>query len=64
MAPFTTFLTYLGMIEAFFNGDRSDEEIRKELFNGVEDGVLDIIFMSLSLVCIFFLVLRCRERLF
>ena len=64
MAAFTTFLIYLGMIEAFFTGDKSDEENKKELFNGVADGVLDIIFMILSLACIFFLALRCRERLF
>ena len=64
MAAFTTFLIYLGMIEAFFNENKYEEEERKNLFNGVADGVLDIIFMILSLACIFFLALRCRERLF
>ena len=64
IAAFTTFLIYLGMIEAFFTGDEDDINKKKESFNGVADGVLDIIFMILSLACIFFLALRCRERLF
>jgi hypothetical protein len=64
MAAFTTFLIYLGMIESFFNGNKYDEEERKELFNGNADGALDIIFMILSLACIFFLALKCRERIF
>ena len=64
MAAFTTFIIYLGMIEASFTGIEDNEDEKKDYFNGSADGVLDIIFMILSLACIFFLVLRCRERLF
>ena len=64
IAAFTTFLMYLGMVEAFFRNDEELKEERKERFNGVADGVLDIIFMLASLGCIFFLLLKCREKLF
>ena len=64
MAAFTTFLLYMGMVITFFNRDDEQKSERKEDFNGFADGILDIIFMILSLVCIAFLILRCRERLF
>ena len=64
IAAFTTFLIYLGIIESFFSGYAFEERQRKEFFNGDADGVLDIIFMILSLACIFFLALKYRERIF
>jgi hypothetical protein len=64
MAAFTTFLLYSGMVMTFFNRNDSQKRIRKQEFNGFADGIIDIIFMILSLVCIAFLILRCRERLF
>ena len=64
MAGFTTFLTYLGMVITFFTKNEYEREERKENFNGVTDGVLDIIFMLLSLALIAYLVLKCRQNLF
>jgi hypothetical protein len=64
MAAFTTFLLYMGMVLTFFNRNDSQKRRRKEEFNGYADGVIDIIFMILSLVCITILILMCRQRLF
>ena len=64
MAEFTTFLLYMGMVLTFFNRNDSQKRRRKEEFNGYADGVIDIIFMILSLVCITILILMCRQRLF
>ena len=64
MAAFTTFLIYLGMVISFFNKTEDQIKMRKEYFNGYSDGVLDIIFMLLSLACIAILILKFRERLF
>ena len=58
MAAFTNFLMYLGMVQAFFNKKESQKEKIKDYFNGNTDGVLDIVFMILSLVCIGFLLIK------
>ena len=63
-AAFTTFLIYLGMVISFFNKNKEQREIRKEYFNGYADGVLQIIYMALSLVCIAFLIFWCKHKLF
>ena len=64
MAAFTTFLIYLGMVVAFFNKNESQIERRKEYYNGYSDGVLDIIFMLLSLAVIVILIFKFRQNLF
>ena len=64
MAAFTTFLIYLGTVITFFNKDEDDIERRKEYFNGYSDGVLDIIFMLLSLAVIVILIFKFRQNLF
>ena len=64
MAAFTTFLIYLGMVISFFNKNKEQREIRKEEFNGYADGVLQIIYMALSLACIAFLIFWCKHKLF
>ena len=63
-ATFTTFLLYLGMVITFFTKNKSQREYRKKYYNGVTDGVFDIIYMLLSLVLIAFLVLKYRSNLF
>ena len=64
VAAFTNFLMYLGMVQAFFNKNEEQKEIMKEYFNETADGVLDIIAMILSLGCIVFLLIRCKEKIF
>ena len=64
MAAFTTFLIYLGTVITFFNKDENGIERRKEYFNGYSDGVLDIIFMLLSLAVIVILIFKFRQNLF
>ena len=64
IAAFTNFLFYLSMVESFFNKSERIKKIRKDYFNGVADGVLEIIIMCLSLALIFVLILGCRERIF
>ena len=64
MAAFTTFLIYLGMVISFFNKTEDQIKTRKEYFNGYADGVLDIIFMLLSLGVIFILIFKFRQNLF
>ena len=64
MAAFTTFLIYLGTVITFFNKDEDGIERRKEYFNGYSDGVLDIIFMLLSLAVIVILIFKFRQNLF
>ena len=59
-AAFTNFLIYLGFVLYFFktNRDEKTKNYRKEHFNGVADGVIDIIMMCLSIVLIAILVIR------
>ena len=64
MAAFTTFLMYLGMVLSFFNKNKRQREARKENYNGYADGVLQIIYMALSLLCIAFLIFWCKHKLF
>lgn len=64
IAAFTNFLMYLGMVQAFFNKNEEQKELMKEFFNETADGVIDIIGMILSLGCIVFLLIRCKEKIF
>ena len=64
MALFVNFLIYIGMVISFFNASVSMKELRKESFNGEADGIIDIIFMALTLGLIAFIAIRCSHKLF
>jgi hypothetical protein len=63
MAAVTNFLIYVGMINSFFGPKGKDKE-QKELFNGVGEGVIDIIMMIINLAFIVFLILKHTDGLF
>ena len=64
-AAFTNFLIYLGFVLYFFvtNTEEKTKTARKDDFNGVADGVIDIVIMCLSLVLIAILVIRHNQIL-
>ena len=64
MALFVNFVIYIGMIISFFNASDSVKEERKEHFNGNAEGIIDIVFMGLSLGLIGFIAIRCSQKLF
>ena len=64
MALFVNFLIYIGMVISFFNADAFIKESRKKNFNGEAEGIIDIIFMSLTLGLIAFIAIRCSHKLF
>lgn len=64
MALFVNFLIYIGMVISFFNASASVKELRKENLNGEAEGIIDIIFMSLTLGLIAFIAIRCSHKLF
>ena len=51
------------MINSFFGPKGKDKE-QKELFNGVGEGVVDIIMMLINLAFIVFLILKHTDGLF
>ena len=63
MAAFTNFLIYMGMVFAFFNKNEYIVSQRKN-FNKYADGILDIIIMICSLVCMIYLIFWCTNKLF
>ena len=64
MALFVNFLIYIGMVISFFNASASVKELRKENLNGEAEGIIDIIFMGISLGLIAFIAIRCSHKLF
>ena len=64
MALFVNFLIFIGMVISFFNADDFIKVLRKENLNGEADGIIDIIFMSLTLGLIAFIAIRCSHKLF
>ena len=63
-AAFTNFLIYLGFVIYFFYSNTETIKIkRKDEFNGVADGVIDIIIMCLSLILIAICVIRHNQIL-
>ena len=64
MALFVNFLIYIGMVISFFNASASVKELRKENLNGEAEGIIDIIFMGISLCLIAFIAIRCSHKLF
>ena len=64
MALFVNFLIFIGMIISFFNADAFIKEFRKENLNGEADGIIDIVFMGISLGLIAFIAIRCSHKLF
>ena len=64
MALFVNFLIFIGMVISFFNADDFIKVLRKENLNGEADGIIDIIFMSLTLGLIAFIAIRCIHKLF
>ena len=63
MAAFTNFLIYMGMVFAFFNKNEYIVSQRKN-YNKYADGILDIIIMICSLVCMIYLIFWCTNKLF
>ena len=63
MAAFTNFLIYMGMVFAFFNKNEYIISQRKN-YNKYADGILDIIIMICSLVCMIYLIFWCTNKLF
>ncbi len=64
MALFVNFLIFIGMVISFFNADDFIKVLRKENLNGEADGIIDIIFMSLTLGLTAFIAIRCSHKLF
>ena len=64
MALFVNFLIYIGMVISFFNVRASEKEERKENLNGEAEGIIDIVFMGISLGLIAFIAIRCSHKLF
>ena len=64
MALFVNFLIYIGMVISFFNASASVKELRKENLNGEAEGIIDIIFMGISLGLIAFIAIKCSHKLF
>ena len=64
MALFVNFLIFIGMVISFFNASASVKELRKENLNGEAEGIIDIIFMGISLGLIAFIAIRCSHKLF
>ena len=63
MTAFTNFLIYMGMVFAFFNKNEYIISQRKN-YNKYADGILDIIIMICSLVCMIYLIFWCTNKLF
>ena len=63
MTAFTNFLIYMGMVFAFFNKNEHIISQRKN-YNKYADGILDIIIMICSLVCMIYLIFWCTNKLF
>ena len=63
MAAFTNFLIYMGMVFAFFNKNEYIGSQRKN-HNKYAGGILDIIIMICSLVCMIYLIFWCTNKLF
>ena len=63
MAAFTNFLIYMGMVFAFFNKNEYIVSQRKN-YNKYADGILDIIIMICSLVCMIYLIFWYKNKLF
>ena len=64
-AAFTNFLIYLGFVLFFFPiyNEEKSRTILKEDFNGVADGVIDIVMMCLSVVLIVIALFRHNQIL-
>ena len=65
VAALVNFLIYLGLVIEFFNNYRIEtiKEDYKDNFNGVADGVIDIVMMCLSLALIVILIIRHNQVL-
>ena len=65
VAAFVNFLIYLGLVIEFFDNYRKEiiKEYYKDDFNGVADGVIDIVMMCLSLALIVILIIRHNQVL-
>ena len=64
MIAFVNFLIYVGMVMTFFSKNEKQSEIRKDIFFGYTDGILDIIIMALSLIMIALLILIYKQHVF
>ena len=64
MALFINLLIYTGEIIIFFNVSDSVKERRSKYLNGEAEGVIEIIFMGLTLGLIGFIAIRCKNKLF
>ena len=64
MALFVNFLIFIGMVISFFNASASVKELRKENLNGEAEGIIDIVFMGISLGLIAFIAIRFSHKLF
>ena len=56
------FLVYLGIAIKFFGPNGPDDE-EKEILNGSTDGIFGIIIAVISLILIFFLIIKYKEQL-